>query len=57
MSGRKPTFLLVQPGFPAIRQSPTAMCAAFRKEGRMKLVNANNFDRKSEGPARGGIVN
>jgi hypothetical protein len=50
MSGRKPTFLLVQPGFPATRQLPTAMYAAFRKESRMKFVNANNLDRKSGGP-------
>jgi hypothetical protein len=50
MSGRKPTFLLVRPGFPATRRSPTATYAAFRKESRMKLVNANNLDRKSGGP-------
>jgi hypothetical protein len=24
-----------------------AVCAAFRKESRMKIVNATNFDRKS----------
>lgn len=29
---------------------PTAMCAAFRKESRMKFVDANKFDRKSGGP-------
>jgi hypothetical protein len=55
MSGRKPTFLLVRPGFPATRQSPTVMYAAFRKESRMKLVDAINFDRQAGGPARGGI--
>jgi hypothetical protein len=55
MSGRKPTFLLVWPGFPATRQSPTAMYGAFRKESRMKLVNANNLDRKSGVRPRGGI--
>jgi hypothetical protein len=50
MSGRKPTFLLVWPGFPATQQSPTATYAAFRKESRMEFVNVNNLDRKSGDP-------
>jgi hypothetical protein len=51
MSGRKPTFLLVWPGFPATQQSPTATYAAFRKESRMEFVYAGNLDRESGGPA------
>jgi hypothetical protein len=50
MSGRKPTFLLVRPGFPAKRRPPTATYAAFRKESRTPFVSANNLDRKSGGP-------
>ena len=37
------------PGFPATRHSPTATCAAFCKESRMKFANATNLDRKSGG--------
>jgi hypothetical protein len=48
--GESPLFFWVRPGFPATRQLPTAMYAAFRKESRMKFVNANNLDRKSGGP-------
>jgi hypothetical protein len=35
------------PGFPATLRLDIAACAAFRKESRMKLANATNFDRKS----------
>src|ERR1700733_11162494 len=34
-------------GFPATRHSPTATCAAFSKESRMKFDDATNLDRKS----------
>jgi hypothetical protein len=36
-----------RPGFPAMWHSPTAACAAFSKESRMRFVNATNLHRKS----------
>ena|ERR1700733_5432958 len=38
-----------RPGFPATRHSPTATCAAFSKESRMRFANATKLDRKSGG--------
>jgi hypothetical protein len=36
-----------RPGFPATRHWPTATCAAFSKESRMRLANATKLHRKS----------
>jgi hypothetical protein len=36
-----------EPGFPDTRHSPTATCAAFSEESRMKFDEATNLDRKS----------
>jgi hypothetical protein len=43
------------PGFPTTRHSPTATCAAFLKESRMKFANAPKVHRKS-GAAEGSAV-
>jgi hypothetical protein len=39
-------------GFPASRRYPTAGCAAFIKESRMKFVDETNLDRKSGVPGQ-----
>ena len=41
------TIVAVEPGFPAMRYSPTATCAAFSKESRMKFAHATEHDRRS----------
>jgi len=37
------------PGFPTTQHSPTATCAALRKESRMKFTEATTVNRKSGG--------